>query len=76
MTGVGESPTPLYLMCIFTLAARGVYVDLRVEYVNEQDTPIHERTYAHHSKLRRLRKTYGGIKINYQKYGAAHERYG
>ena len=32
-------------MCIFTLAARGVYVDLRVEYVNEQDTLIHERTY-------------------------------
>ena len=53
-----KSPTPSYLSCIFTLAARGVYVDLRREYVNEQDTPIHERTYARRSKLRRLRKAF------------------
>ena len=25
----------------------GASADFRVEYVNEQDTPIHERTYAH-----------------------------
>ena len=63
-------------MCIFTLAARGMYVDLCVENVNEQDTPIHERTYARRSKLRRLRKTYASVKINHQKDGAAHARYG
>ena len=71
-----KSPTPSYLMCIFTLPARVVYVDLRVKYVNEQDTPIHERTYARRSKIRRFRKTYAGVKINYQKDGAAHARYG
>ena len=71
-----KSPTPSYLGCIFTLAASGTYVDLRVEYVNEQDTPIHERTYTRRSKLRRLRKTYSGVKINHQKDGAAHARYG
>ena len=38
--------TPSYLGCIFTLAARGASVDLRFEYVNELDTPIHERNCA------------------------------
>ena len=38
--------TPSYLGCIFTLAARGASVDLCVEYANDLDTPIHERTCA------------------------------
>ena len=63
-------------MCIFTLAVGGVCVDLHVKYVHEQNTQIHERTYARLSKLRRLRKTYAGVKINHQKDGAAHARYG
>ena len=45
-----KSPTPSYLSCLFTLAARGVYADLRLEYVNQQDTPIHERTHGRRSK--------------------------
>ena len=45
-----KSPTLSYLSCIFTLAARGVYADLRLEYVNQQDTPIHERMHARRSK--------------------------
>ena len=60
-----KSPTPSYLGCIFTLAARGAYVDLHNGYVNEQDTPIHDRTYARRSKLRRLRKAYAGVKIKH-----------
>ena len=53
-----------------------MYVDLRIEYVNEQDTQIHERTYVRRSKIRSLRKTYADVKINRQKDGAAHARYG
>ena len=37
---------------------RGASADLRVEYANNLDTPIHERTCAHCIKLRRLRKAY------------------
>ena len=36
---------PSDLNCIFTLAARGVYADIRLEYVNQLETRIHE-TYA------------------------------
>ena len=53
-----KSPTPSYLGCIFTLASRGASVDLRVEYVNDLDTLIHERTCARRSKLRCLLKVY------------------
>ena len=42
--GRRKSPTPSYLNCVFTLATRGVYTDLRLEYVNQLDTPIHGRT--------------------------------
>ena len=41
-----KCPTPSYPGRIFTLAARGASVDLRVEYANDLDTPIHERTCA------------------------------
>ena len=34
----------------------GASVDLCVKYVNDLDTPIHKRTCARRSKLRRLRK--------------------
>ena len=71
-----KSPTPSYLSCLFTLAARGVYVDLRLEYVNQQDMPIHEHTYARRSKLRRLRKEFSDVKINHQKHVAANVKYG
>ena len=60
-------------MCIFTLAARGVYVDLRVVYANDLDTPIHERTCARYAVYVRR---FSGVKINHQKDGAAHARYG
>ena len=46
--------TPSYLGCIFTLAARSASVDLCVEYVNELDTLIHERTYARYAIYVRL----------------------
>ena len=62
LTNVSLS-TPSYLGCIFTLAASGASVDLRVEYVNELDTPIHEHTCARCSKLRRLRKVYVRRKV-------------
>ena len=71
-----KSPTPSYLSCIFTLTARGVYVDLRLEYANEQDTPIHERTHARRCKIRRLRKAFSGVRINHQKDCAANVKYG
>ena len=44
---------PSYLGCVFTLADKGSSFDLRVEYVNDLDTPIHERTCPRRSKLRR-----------------------
>ena len=49
-----KSPTPSYLGCIFTLAARGASVDLRVDYVNELDTPIHGSTCARYVVYVRL----------------------
>ena len=67
-----KSPTPSYLGCIFTLAARGASVDLRVEYVNELDTPIHERTCARRSKLCRLRKAYVRRKFTPHRAGVSH----
>ena len=67
-----KSLTPSYLNCIFTLAASGVYADLRLEYVNQRDTPIHERTPG----CRSLRKAFSGVKINHQKDGAANVKYG
>ena len=43
-------PVPSYLSCLVPPAARGVNADLRLECVNRQDTPIHERTLARRSK--------------------------
>ena len=68
-----KSPTPSYLSCIFTLAARGVYMDLHREYANEQDTPSHERTCVRYAVYVRR---FSGVKINHQKDGTAHARYG
>ena len=45
------------------LAATGASVDLRVETLNDLDTPIHERTCARRIKLRRLRKAYVRRKV-------------
>ena len=53
--------TPSYLGCIFTLAAKGASVDLRVEYVNDLDTPIHERTCARYAVYIRLTS---GVKLS------------
>ena len=61
-----KSPTPSYLGCIFTLAARCASVDLRVEYVNERDTC------ARRSKLCRLRKAYVRRKFTPHKAGVSH----
>ena len=45
------------------LAAKGASVDLRVEYANEQDTPIQKRASARRIDLRCLRKTFFGVKL-------------
>ena len=45
---------------------------LRVEYVNDLDTPIHERTCARRSKLRHLRKAYVPHKFTPHKAGVSH----
>ena len=41
--------TPSYLGCIFTLAAMGASIDLRLKYVNELDTLIRKRTCARYA---------------------------
>ena len=51
------------LECIFTLAARGASVDLRVEYANELDMPIQKRTSARRIDLRSLCKAFFGVKL-------------
>ena len=54
------------------MATRGASVDLRVEYVNELDTPIHERTCARRSKLRRWCKAYVRRNFTPHKAGVSH----
>ena len=47
--------------------------DLRLEYVNQQDTPIDKRMLA--VKIRRLRKAFSGLNLFHQKDGAANVKY-
>ena len=62
-----------YVGCIFTLAARGASVDLRIEYVNELDTPIHECTCARYAVYVRLTS---GVKLSQPmlRYGRRNSR--
>ena len=65
---------PSYLGRIFTLGASGASIVLRVEYLNERDTVIHERTYARRCNLRRLRKAYVLRKVIPPIGGASHAK--
>ena len=58
------------------MADRGASVYFHVEYANELDTPIHERTCARRIKIRRLHEAWDRRKVTPHKAGVSHVRYG